>query len=582
MISRLRRVLPEPVKRPLRMVVHAVRRGRAAVADWLDRVVPKRPDPEVDGVSVPILERQRTSQREQRHFGRGELANLERLLGRADLVVPLREAFARRNDHPERFVAMRHDLDHDVENAVRMARWEADHGWRATYFVEHTDWYWGRRGGREPSAYVLRALDEIAGLGHEIGIHNNAIAEALRTGRQPVEVLTEALEGLRGHGFEITGTAAHGDPLARRLGFVNNELFSGCGNPDGAAPDRTISHRDPRTGRTTSVTLRPVDMAELGLEYEAYGIGHTRYLSDAEGRWNQSPDELEAEFVREGAYLQILTHPVHWAFEGEVVRPIPVRARPPAAGIDPMARDLSVPPFPILVRGDCCSRRAILMNTDLFGGNPEMVRDEKSRSDFFLDHLVVGSPTEEDVRRYIDVDRLPGSHRDYAVTQTTRDTLADTDARLIVMDSYADMNFTAWRHRERGWKLWIYADFLRDREAFERDFERAGYLSLDEAVDASVALIERYRSQVGPVPVLYLHQPTAFYKKLDHRLEFRGLGPAIAERLPDVFVGDVDDSELEPDDMGSSGPGQTLHFTGPSYRKMIQVALDRGLAARLR
>jgi hypothetical protein len=34
--------------------------------------------------------------------------------------------------------------------------------------------------------------------------------------------------------------------------------------------------------------------------------------------------------------------------------------------------------------------------------------------------------------------------------------------------------------------------------------------------------------------------------------------------------------------MGSSGPGQTLHFTGPSYRKMIQVALDRGLAARLR
>ena len=30
--------------------------------------------------------------------------------------------------------------------------------------------------------------------------------------------------------------------------------------------------------------------------------------------------------------------------------------------------------------------------------------------------------------------------------------------------------------------------------------------------------------------------------------------------------------------MGSCGPGQTLHFTGPTYRKMIQVALEKGLA----
>lgn len=318
-------------------------------------------------------------------------------------------------------------------------------------------------------------------------------------------------------------------------------------------------------------------MTSFGLEYEAYGIGHTRYLSEAEGRWNISPAELSDEFRREGAFLQILTHPVHWAMDGEAIRPLPMRDIPPAVGVDPTTADPEAPPFPILVRGDCCSRRAIQMNRDLFGGNPIMVRDEKSRTDFHLEHPLVGSPTPEDAARYIDLDRLKGSHRHYATTQTTRDTLGVTEAKLIVLDSYADMNFTAWRHRERNWKLWVYSDFLRDREAFERDFQRAGYLSLEEAVEANVRLIERYRSQVGDVPVLYLQQPTALYRKLDHRLEFRGLGAAIARRVPDVFVGDIDDSELEPDDMGSSGPGQTLHFTGPTYRKMLQVAFDQGL-----
>jgi hypothetical protein len=77
-----------------------------------------------------------------------------------------------------------------------------------------------------------------------------------------------------------------------------------------------------------------------------------------------------------------------------------------------------------------------------------LTRDEKARADFFLDHLVVGSPAPADVDRYIDLGRLKGSHHDYAVTQTTRDTLAVDEARLIVIDSYSDMNFKAWQHRD--------------------------------------------------------------------------------------------------------------------------------------
>lgn len=196
-----------------------------------------------------------------------------------------------------------------------MARWEAERGWRSTYFVLHTEWYWGTRGPREPSAYVLRALDEIAGLGHEIGIHNNAVAAALRTGQAPASILADVLDGLRSHGFTITGTAAHGDPLARRLGFVNYEMFRGCPNPDGKPAHRVLEALDPATHRHRQLRLEPVDMAAFGLAYEAYFIGHSAYLSEAEGQWNRPPDEVAAAFGRDGGFLQVLTHPVHWAID---------------------------------------------------------------------------------------------------------------------------------------------------------------------------------------------------------------------------------------------------------------------------
>jgi hypothetical protein len=139
------------------------------------------------------------------------------------------------------------------------------------------------------------------------------------------------------------------------------------------------------------------------------------------------------------------------------------------------------------------------------------------------------------------------------------------------------MNFAAWRHRQHVWKLWVHPKFVRDRETFEREFEDVKSLTFDESLAEHVQLIERLRAQYGDLPVLYLHQPVAYYRKLEPRLEFRRLGPELERSLPKVYAGDLDDADLEPDDMGSCGPGQTLHFTGPTYRKMIQVALEKGL-----
>jgi hypothetical protein len=82
----------------------------------------------------------------------------------------------------------------------------------------------------------------------------------------------------------------------------------------------------------------------------------------------------------------------------------------------------------------------------------------------------------------------------------------------------------------------------------------------------------------GHIPVLFLEQPIAYYDKLAHRAEFKELGARLEQIVPDLYFGTTEDEHLEPDDMDSSGPGQTLHFTAATYRRMIDLAMEKGLS----
>ncbi len=263
----------------------------------------------------------RENVRRKRAFGPSDLDRLQALLESAGEVVPVREAYERRAALPDRLIALRHDMDHDVENSVRFAEWESAHGFRSTYEVLHTDWYYRRGSSGGPSRFVLQALDRIAGLGHEIALHNNTIVAGLVQDRDPFEILEEELTHLRRDGFTIVGTVAHGDPLCRELGFNNSELFLECPDPAGRPPDREIVRIDPVTGRRTSVRLAPVPMARFGLTHEAMVFGNVDYLSDTGGRWHRPFDAVASAYARDGGFLQVLAHPVWWALEGEPYTP---------------------------------------------------------------------------------------------------------------------------------------------------------------------------------------------------------------------------------------------------------------------
>lgn len=233
--------------------------------------------------------------RHEHPFQADDLADFdERLLSRATAVVPMREiAIGQTDPH---VIGLRHDVDNVIEPAVDLAAWEAERGYRSTYFILHTSPYW------QDKTLLQRSLEQIAGHGHEIGFHLNAITAAIETGRDPVEILLEDLTELRGYGYAVTGVVAHGDRACYRHNFVNDEIFTESARPSYGEPDRVLGG---------SIQLLPVSRSVFDFDYDANWLTRAAYLSDSGGKWSRPFDEIADGFPYNGQ-LHILQHPDWW------------------------------------------------------------------------------------------------------------------------------------------------------------------------------------------------------------------------------------------------------------------------------
>ncbi|MFN2468626.1 MAG: hypothetical protein ABR521_10920 [Gaiellaceae bacterium] len=224
----------------------------------------------------------------ERRFTYGEYA---RFLDGLDLehVRPLREL-----RHAPAGVGLRHDVDDRLDSALAFARLEAARGLRATYFLLHTAPYWPD--GR------FRELQE---LGHEVGLHNDAVTVHARTGADPVAELARALETLRAQGLDVVGVAAHGSREARERRFLNHLLFSDLPERAPRFPNNDVTGEllpPPGMPRTT--------LAALGLLYDADFLDHDAYFADSYvdvcgRRWHPGD-------YRPGTKTVVLTHPCLW------------------------------------------------------------------------------------------------------------------------------------------------------------------------------------------------------------------------------------------------------------------------------
>jgi hypothetical protein len=222
-----------------------------------------------------------------------DLKKLEQLFEMASFVSTLRDLYEKPDSSPDN-IGLRHDVDdRGWDSVLAMAQWEKDRGIRSTWYFLHTAPYWSHLMGP-----TLRSL---VYMGHEIGIHNNAIAENKRTGEDPFIILERAITELCDwSGVPIRTTAAHGDLLCHQYGFVNYDMFTEC--------------QKQRSGSSYDGPKLP--LATLGLEYAGDWLPRAAYMTDSGGIWNPGPanptlDDALEEFPYAGRMI-ILQHPDWW------------------------------------------------------------------------------------------------------------------------------------------------------------------------------------------------------------------------------------------------------------------------------
>jgi hypothetical protein len=240
-------------------------------------------------------------------------------------------------------------------------------------------------------------------------------------------------------------------------------------------------------------------------------------------------------------------------------------------------------PLVIVARGDCTSRRALALNADLFDRPPTLRQSQKSTFAQLLDTLNGLTLTEDFLNSISEVADMPRTLASYYLGQANRDVLTCADADLLMLDSYADMNFSMWRNRAGGPRFWIHPKHLKDRDSFLQQHEELGRATLAESVQNASEFVARIRDLAPELPVLFLNQQVDYYPKLaDRQAEYYQFGAQVAERVPNVFYGGaVGYDELAPADLGSCGPGNTLHFQGETYRLMLETAGRQGLHAAI-
>lgn len=189
-----------------------------------------------------------------------------------------------------RRVYLRHDVDNDLWDSVRMSIIEKSMNIRSTYFLLNQAPYW--------KTDMSGAIELILSGGHEIGWHNNAVQEWMLDGKvKPLRhYINEPLNELRNrYRLKIRGTAAHGVLAPWDQTFRNYNCF------------------DIKYKYKSLIPLDVFTLHELGLDYECSKIRQDIHLTDSSNRWNSDPKETIARFNdMENCTMQINIHPQWW------------------------------------------------------------------------------------------------------------------------------------------------------------------------------------------------------------------------------------------------------------------------------
>jgi len=187
-------------------------------------------------------------------------------------------------------ITVRHDID-SPDYLLKIADIEIEMGIRSTYFIKSIFLQ---------NRQMIERLLYLEQQGFEIGLHNDCLSRVNGNQDAGFRLLKESLNKLEFLGFKVYGVSNHGSALLRQMGKNNNDILPG-------------------------------DLSEIGIEYEAYHLNYTCYVSDIGASnshlklyWGSVlsekpvlnkfkfilPNEISKYIKKER--IELLIHPEHW------------------------------------------------------------------------------------------------------------------------------------------------------------------------------------------------------------------------------------------------------------------------------
>ena len=170
---------------------------------------------------------------------------------------------------------IRHDVDMDLQNAMKIAKLENEEGIKSTYFVLLTSEYYNLMAGAN-----VKLAKEILAMGHEIGLHFDITA-------YDKDMSINEIEGA----------------LKKEISLLETILDIEV---------KSVSWHIPRTD-LLGVHLEFLEEMNIWNAYDPIFYSGYKYVSDSMMRWREPIEEYIEN--RKFEKLQILTHPIWYRNE---------------------------------------------------------------------------------------------------------------------------------------------------------------------------------------------------------------------------------------------------------------------------
>ena len=194
------------------------------------------------------------------------------------------------------WVAIKHDVEANVEKAFELAKIENAHNIRATYYIQ---------------AYLLEdnvaLLNKISDLGHEVSYHYDVLDANNGNIQLALKEFTSNVSRFEELGFQINSVCPHGNPLLIRDGWSSNKDFFRNRNVVKLFPnifDVVIQAND-------IIKNKFLYISDAGYSWKIIGNIDSNDISDAEDIEIASSGEL-AELMKSFNNVILSSHPHRW------------------------------------------------------------------------------------------------------------------------------------------------------------------------------------------------------------------------------------------------------------------------------